>query len=78
MNYRTLSDVAIGAADTLIQTLLESPGSIAWSSHWLISKLDSGDNYDHYADEMKTAGGGRGEMDKGGEKKDPKMPYRRK
>ena len=38
MIHRMVSCVAIGAAETQIQTLLESPDSIAWKSHWLISK----------------------------------------
>jgi len=62
MMYRTTSGVAIGAAETLIQTLLESPDSVAWKSHWLISTLDSGVSYESYANEIRTAGGGRGEV----------------
>lgn len=62
MIHRMVSGVAIGAAETLLQTLLESPDSIAWKSHWLIPTLDSGDNYEYFADEMRTAGGGRGDV----------------
>jgi len=60
--YRTISEVAIGTAETLIQTLLASPASIAWSSHWLISTLDSGVNYEHYAGEMVAAGSAGGDI----------------
>jgi len=59
---RTISGVTIGAAEALIRTILEAPASIAWSSHWLISTLDSGDNYEHYASEMRAAGHAHGEV----------------
>src|SRR5262245_34303046 len=62
VNYRSISDVAIGTAETFIQTLLEPATSIAWKSHWLITTLDSGDNYGRYADEMRTAGATRGDI----------------
>jgi len=62
MNYRMVSDVTIGAAATLIRTLLESPESLAWNSHWLIPTLDSGVDYEHYAGEMRAAGSARGDV----------------
>jgi|SRR5262245_36641427 len=62
MTRRTISGVTIGAADTLIRTILEAPASIAWTSHWLISTLDSGANYARYADEMRAAANARGDI----------------
>jgi len=49
-------------AGTLIQTMLESSASVAWNSHWLISKLDSGVDYEYYANEMRVAGNARGNV----------------
>jgi hypothetical protein len=59
---RTISTTVIGAANTTIARVLDSPASVAWTSHWLITVLDSGTRYDVYAAEISAAGRGRGSI----------------